>query len=325
MNAVTPETLSPEAIDAVRAEVRIIMTEEGLSQADVARETGIPYGTLTPWMGGTYKGDSSGKAIAVMRWLETRRERKRTHAALPATPGFVGTATAQGVMEVLAFAQSAPDFAVVVGGAGIGKTTAIEEYAEHRASNVIVCTMEPCTASPNNMLGEIAERMGLLERRNTKLSGAIVARLRGAAALLVIDDAQHLSSQALDQLRTIHDKARCGIVVSGNESVFARLTGGDANRAQFAQLHSRIGMRMVQAASRARDICAILAAWEIPPESEEAKLLKVIGRKPGALRGMTKAIRLARMLANGAGEPMTVRHIRQAWAQLSSTNLDDAA
>ncbi|MDI4664684.1 AAA family ATPase [Xanthobacter autotrophicus] len=324
MNIAVGETLTLEEIEAIRAEVRIIMAEEGLTQADISKETGIAYGTFTAWNAGTYKGDNSGFAIKVRRWLETRRERKRTHSVLPKAPSFVATPTAQTVMEIMAFAQAAPDLGVVVGGAGIGKTTAIEEY-QRQHSNVYVVTAEPCLSSPNNMLSAIADELGVIERRNTYVSRAIVARLKGASALLVVDEAQHLSSQALDQLRTIHDKARCGVIVSGNESVFARLQGGETKGAQFAQLHSRVGMRIVQATPRARDICALVAAWGIDAASPEANLLKLIARKPGALRGLTKALRIANMLAAGSGEALSARHIRQAWSQLSSSSLDTAA
>lgn len=325
MNVAVTETTTLDEIEATRTEVRLIMTEEGLTQADIAREAGIPYGTFTPFMGGTYKGDNSGIAVKVRRWLETRRERKRTHAVLPAAPVFVETPTALNIIEIMSFAQVAPDMGVVVGGAGLGKTTAIEKYRKEN-SNVFVVTAEPCLSTPNNMLSAIADELGVIERRNAFLSRAIVNRLRGAGALLVIDEAQHLSSQALDQLRTIHDKARCGVIVAGNESVFARLQGGETKGAQFAQLHSRVGMRIVQAQPRAKDICALIAAWGIDGSSPEAALLKVIARKPGALRGLTKVVRVASMLASGSAEPLSAGHIRRAWAQLSSSSsLDEAA
>lgn len=323
MNISVMDKVSPDEVEAVRAEVRAIIAEEGLAQSEIARETGIGYSTFAAWLNGTYKGHNEVQTASVQRWLETRKERKRTHAALPAAPSFVATPTAQAIINTLAFAQAAPDFGVIVGGAGVGKTTALEEY-KTRATNVFVVTSEPCHASPNNMMMSIALALGLVEQRNARISGAIVSRLKGAAGLLVIDEAQHLSTQALDQLRTIHDLAKCGIVVSGNESVFARLQGGEARGAQFAQLHSRVGMRVVQPQPRARDICAIVQAWGLDPESAEAKLLKTIARKPGALRGLTKTMRLAGMIA-GADAPITAKHIRQAWAQLSAVSLDDAA
>ena len=327
MNEDTETPMGPmgaETLAQIRADVRLIMTEEGLTQKDVARETGVAYGTLTPWMTDKYAGNSAAIGQQVSVWLESRKERKRTLAVLPTAPAFVELPTSSSIMETLAFAQAAPDFSVIVGGAGIGKTTSILEY-QRRSPNVFVVTAEPCVNSPNNMLLAIAEEMGILERASNKLSRAIVGKLRGAKALLVLDEAQHLSSAALDQLRTLHDKAGCGIAVSGNESVFARLQGGVGQGAQFAQMHSRVGKRVVQPKARARDVCLIIAAWGVDPTSPEAGLLKQIAAKPGALRLLTKVLRLAGMFAAGADTSLTVKQIRQAWDQLSSTKLDDAA
>ncbi|MBN8999700.1 MAG: AAA family ATPase [Rhizobiales bacterium] len=305
------ESISPEEVEAVRSEVRQIVEAEGIRQTIVAEEAGIPYGTFTPWLGGTYKGDNAGLALKVRRWLETRRERGRTHAVLPQAPKFVLTHTASKIMDVLGFAQSAPDFAVVVAGDDIG------------SSNVFVVTAEPCLASPNNMLSALADAIRITEKRSVYLSRAIADRLRNAAALVVIDEGQHLSSQALDQLRTLHDKASVGIVVAGNESVYSRLQGAERN-AQFAQLYSRVGMRMTQPKARARDICALIEAWGIT-DQRVIGLLKLIAAKPGALRLMTKVIRLATMLAAGEGEPMGERQVKLAWAQLSATPLETTA
>lgn len=317
------ESMTPEEIEALRAEVRQIIDNEGVNQRVISEETGIAYGTLTPWVGGTYRGDNARIAGAVRRWLETRKERSRTRATLPTAPEFVPTQSALKFLDVLAYAQAAPDFAVIVGGAGIGKTTTIEHY-KARNSNVFVVTAEPVLSSPNNMLSAIADAVGINEGRQVYFSRAITAKLKSAAALIVIDEAQHLSSQALDQLRAIHDKAGVGIVVVGNESVYSRLQGTERD-ARFAQLFSRVGMRITQPKSRARDICALIEAWRITDEKVKA-LLKVIAAKPGALRLMTKVIRLATMIAAGDDAPaITEAHVRRAWTQLSSMPLDGEA
>lgn len=317
----TKDTLiTAEEIAALRAEVRLLMDQEGLSQADAAREAGVAYGTFTPWMGDTYRGDNAGVAVRVRRWLETRRERARTAAVLPTAPGFIATKTAERLIGLLQFAQAAPDFAVIVGGAGIGKTCAITEY-QRTNSNVHVLEAEPCHASPANMLLALAEQMGVVEKQWSRLSRAIAGRVRAAGALIVIDEAQHLSTPALDQLRAIHDKAGVGIAVVGNESVYSRLQGAERG-AQFAQLYSRVGMRITQPRPRASDLCDLIKAWGVTGE-KEIRLLKAIGSKPGALRGMTKTLRLASMQAAVRGEPLSAPHIRAAWAQLSASAIDE--
>lgn len=308
---------------ALREEVRAVMARDDLSQRDVADESGVPYGTLTPWMGGTYQGRGDRIAAEVQKWLDTRRARARTVAALPPAPPFVLTQTANDIHAILSFSQVAPDFGVIVGGAGIGKTSAIEEYAR-RASNVWVVTGEPTMNSHHNLLAAMAHELGVLERRSNCLSRAIVAKLRGSGGLVVIDEAQHLSGSALDQLRTtVLDLARCGVAVSGNETVLTRLQGGDARTSALAQLHSRVGMRKTQTGARPADIAMLIERWGVVDE-KAARMLTTIARKPGALRVMTKAIRLAAFVAGSANAAdIAPVHVERAWAQLSATRIEE--
>lgn len=305
----------------IRAEVRQIAADHGLSMKQIAQEAGIPYGTFTPWMGGTYPGDREKIAAKVETWLETSRSRSRTMSVLPSAPDFVMTQAADEMFAIMTFAQAAPDFGVIVGGAGIGKTTAIEAYRRQR-SNVHIVTAEPCFSSPINLLNLIAQEVGALEGRSDRLSGAIRAKLRGSAGLVIIDEAQHLTSQALDQLRTtVLDRAQCGVVVVGNEAVYSRLQGqGEARSANFAQLYSRVGMRKSYPQAYTADICAIIGAWKIKDEAT-VRLLKAIARKPGAIRSMNKVIRAASMFASGEGQDLTADHVSRAWRQLSSEQI----
>ncbi|GLK85721.1 AAA family ATPase [Ancylobacter defluvii] len=318
------KTKEDAAIDeaAIREEVRAIKDREGLSWQHIADESGVKHGTLTPFMGNTYRGDTGRVAADLQRWLETRREREHTAAVLPDVPSFIMTPTAQDVLSTLSFAQSAPDFGVIVGGAGIGKTTAIEHYAR-RNSNVWFLTADPSMEKAANVLSILAEELGVSERRNAFISRAISARVRGANGLVIVDEAQHLEAKAFDQLRTtVLDLGKCGIAVAGNESMLARLQGSADKRTQaFAQLHSRVGIRKMQHASKAADICLLLDAWGISDDDVKT-LLKSIARKPGALRIMNKVIRLATMVS-AAGSPSSIsrKDVNTAWSQLSSVEI----
>lgn len=65
----------------------------------------------------------------------------------------------------------------------------------------------------------------------------------------------------------------------------------------------------------------LVSAWQIEGAAE-SRLLRSIAAKPGALRGMTKALRLGHVVAAGEGQPLGERHIRAAWAQLGADTLD---
>ncbi len=320
MNAITADkgTFTDEHQDALRDEVRAIMEREGMSQADVSKVSGVKYGTFTAWLSGTYAGRNENVAAEVQIWLEARKEQQNTLTKIPQAPGFQATTTARHILDVLSFAQASPDFVLVVGGAGIGKTTSLKRYQETNP-NVWMITMSPTSSSPHALLMELCEEMRLSERQPMKLMRAIGRKVAGSNGLIIVDEAQHLTSKAIDQLRSIFDLGGVGVALAGNETVYSRLEG-EGRKAGFAQMYSRIGMRITRPKPHAQDICALIKAWGIE-NKEQADLLKVIARKPGALRGMTKALKLASMLAAGDGAPLGVKHIKQAWSQLSSQDL----
>lgn len=316
------QTFSPEEIDAIRAQARSVMEAEGLSQADVARAAGVAYGTFAGWFAGNYKGNNDRVAGSVQIWLVSRDERKQAAAAVPKPPAFIPTRSAQGFLEALRFAQVMPEIAVIAGGAGIGKTTAARQYGSTNP-NVWLATMDPASSGVATMLAELAETIGVVERSAAKLPRAIGRQVAGREGLIIVDEAQHLQPVALDMLRSLYDRYAVGIALVGNETVYARLEG-EGRKASFAQLFSRLGMRVTQARPKADDMCALIKAWGVV-DAEEARLLKAIARKPGGLRAMTKVLQLATMLAAGAEEDRAIRHIKAAWARHTVTREAEAA
>lgn len=319
----TPKKETTIDVAAIREQVRGIKEREGLSWQKLSDESGVPQGTLSPFVGGTYLGNNERVAADLARWLDTRAERARTATILPPVPDFLMTPTAQDIFAALSFAQAATDFTVLVGSPGLGKTTALEAYCK-RSSNVWMITADHMSKTASSLLAVLAERMGVQERRSAFVGRAIAARVRGSNGLVIIDDAQQLDATAFDQLRTsVLDMGECGIAVSGNAKMLVALQGSaDTRTLAFAQLHSRVGMKKPQSNAKPGDIVMLLDAWGIAA-ADVRKLLTVIAGKSGALRIMNKVIRLACMLAGtGTVVDITTKHIELAWQQLASSPLE---
>lgn len=313
-------TFTDEELNDIRGTVKAIAEGENRTITDLAKEAGIPFGTFSGFVAGTYTGKNENIAAKVEIWLASREEHKRASAQVPRAPGFITTPSAAIFLEKLRFAQVMPEICVIAGGAGLGKTMTAKRYTATNP-NVWLATMDPSTATVNPMLNEIATTLGLVERSNAKLPRAIGNKLANSGGLLIVDEAQHLKTEALDMLRSLYDRHEVGLGLIGNESVYARLEGG-SRKAAFAQIFSRIGERVSQARPRAEDMCALIKAWDVT-DPAEIRLLKAIAAKPGALRGMTKVLQVATMLAAGAGETRDIRHIRAAYARHTVTH--DAA
>lgn len=310
--------------EALRAQVRAIIDAEKTTMMDVSKASGIAYGTLSNWMNRTYAGRTERVAGQVQRWLATREQKARTRALAPCAPGFVATPTSEHFLAALEHAQHLAELVVITGAPGVGKTSCCRAW-QARSTNVHLVTGEPTMTSPRSLLDEIAEAIGAPSRSisSLQLSRSIVKRLRGTGALLIVDEAQHLPSLVLDQLRTIHDLAEVGIALTGNATVFGRLEGG-TRAAHYAQLYSRIGMRVSRLRPTRKDIDVLLDAWHLA-DGAARELMHVIAGKPGALRNVTKVLRVAHMAAGAEGaDAVGEQHIKLAWETLGARDAGGA-
>lgn len=311
-----PPLMSDEQIEEIREAVKAVIVTEDQKPSDIANASGVKLGTLGVWLSGKYAGRNDRVAAEMQRWLDTREARKRVEMVAPKAPAFVWTKTAEDVTALLRQAQHMPDMAICVGPPGVGKTTAAAQYARTN-SNVWKITANPSVISPRAVLYELCRVLGQYGTgMASKVTRSVCDKVRGTGGLIIIDEAQHLSPEAHDLVRSIHDDADIGIALLGNETIHTRLEG-DGKREKFAQLTSRIGVRIKVPPARKRDIDALLTAWEIDGAPERG-LLHAIARKPGALRLMSKTLKLAHMMASHQGVPVSAALIRAAFGGVST-------
>ena len=302
---------NPTLVDQARAEIE----KAELSQTKAAAEIGISNSALSQWLAGRYEGSDKTLTRKVLRWLDSRAKRSALVTRMPEAPEWVETPTAARILGGLGYAQMAADLAVVYGGAGLGKSKAAARYQELNPQ-VWVATMTAGGRSMAGCLERVAMACGLraVNVRPWRLEAEIVDRVRGTHGLLIVDEAQHLDTRALEVLRGLHDQAGIGLALLGNELLYARLTGG-RRAAEFAQLFSRVGKRVRLTQPTRADVDAILKAWSIGGAGERAQALE-IARQPGALRGLTKALRLASMMAGKRA--VAADHLKSAWKELAA-------
>lgn len=312
-----PKGKVPEKYRPIQEQVSAVKAAEGLSWVQIANEAGVAPGTLSPWVTGTYGAPGHEVAEALTRWLDARTARKATRAALGDVPTYVETPTAREITAVLQFAQVMPDFCPVVGSPGIGKTTTIEEY-QRRSPHVYVTTAVRNQGRPVQLMTQLCDEMGIGEKSANLLFSAVRQHLKGKGALVVIDEAQHLTFDALEQMRQLHDLAQCGVVLAGNVGLVQTLRGATAAKkrvVEYAQITSRVGATINQAELRRGDVGALLDAWNIT-DRDMRQLLAAIAAKPGALRTVTKTIRLATLMGAGQGRELDIDLIRAAYSRL---------
>ena len=303
--------------DALRESVRAEIARGGLSQAAAAAEISISDAALSQWLRGVYKGRSAEVGRKCAAWLATRSERRVLRAGVPEPPAWAATPLARRALSALAHAHLASDMCVIYGAPGLGKTVAALRYAGLRPS-VWVATMSQARRSVSACLGSVSDAMSLRpdSRRASALEEAAVGRMRGSGGLLIVDEAQHLPVRTLEELRSLHDASGCGLALVGSDPLWLRVSGG--RHPELAQLFSRVGKRVRLAAPGAADAAALLEAWGLAGSGLGAMAVR-IARRPGGLRGLTKALTLAHVLA--AGRSVTAAHLRAAWRDLAGEAL----
>lgn len=309
------EELSPEQLSDLRDRIRAVAEDDkSYSQARIAREADLSGTTLSQFLGGSYAGNLQNVARKLINWLNSLTERNSA-GQMPEGPEWVKTQTGEKIIAGLQYAQMANDVVVICGGAGVGKTKAIERYRKSNP-NVWHVELTPATGSVLTCLQEIAFAMGMRDLTNSSayLQRAIFAKARGTNGLLVLDEAQHLSVPALDQVRAINDQAGIGLVLCGNERVYQQMSGG--NRAAYLdRLYSRVGKKIVLKKATVADADAIIAAWGIE-DSPCKEQIRSIAATPGALRVLNKVLRLAAIYAKANKRGICCDSIRYAAQEL---------
>ena len=316
MNHTATTTLQPTT-DPTAPNLRQLVrdaldNDPSISQQRIAKEigTGVSAATLSQWLGGTYQGDNDKVAQRVSSWYDTYQDR-RARAGLPDAPEWVETPTTERIESGLRYAQLAQDMAIIYGPAGVSKTKTCQHYGTI-SPGVFMATMTPATASVLTSLRQVAIACGLRDLPNSSagLQNAIVAKLAHTRGLLIIDESQHLSIQALDQIRSLHDACLIGVVLAGNEFVYNRMT--DGNRAPYLdRLLSRVGKRVALGKPGDADVDALLRGWKISDPGIRT-IAHDIARRPGALRMMTKVLRLAASYAAAQDHALSVDDMKAA-------------
>ncbi|HDS2993005.1 TPA: AAA family ATPase [Escherichia coli] len=298
-------------ISDIRAGLRTLAENEETTFKQIALESGLSTGTISSFINDKYNGDNERVSQMLQRWLE----KYHAVAELPEPPRFVETQTVKQIWTSMRFASLTESIAVVCGNPGVGKTEAAREYRRTN-NNVWMITITPSCASVLECLTELAFELGMNDapRRKGPLSRALRRRLEGTQGLVIIDEADHLGAEVLEELRLLQESTRTGLVLMGNHRVYSNMTGGNRT-VEFARLFSRIAKRTAINKTKKADVKAIADAWQINGENE-LELLQQIAQKPGALRILNHSLRLAAMTAHGKGERVNEDYLRQAFREL---------
>lgn len=286
--------------------------KHGWKKSEVARRADIAIGTFSGWYDGTYKGRYDTTTAKIENFLKGFQAAFEAAAALPTAPGFVQTRVARELFEMFTYAQALPTMAVATIRAGMGKTQAAKEFQKTRP-HVFHVELSPSSQSPHMLKTEIADALGIDGGNAVTLKSKIVNALRrdGFSALLIVDEAQNLTEDCINELRHFRDVAGCGLVLLGNNEVTTPYASSDVRHAS-PQVSRRIGHRLSIMKPYAEDITAFLDAWQLT-DDDLRKVATAVARKPGALGALDETIKAASMIARGQRRSLIADDLRAAY------------
>lgn len=295
--------------------VKIIETgnRNGWSKSEMAKRIGLPEGTFSQWFSGKYAGRLDNQNTKVETYLDQLNDMEAVAATIPVSPPFIRTSISDEIISTLTAAQMMPAMVMIAAEAGMGKTMAGEQYKATHANTHLV-TISPHTKTVHGMLVEIAETLELHQPNPAKLTRAIGRRLKrsGGGTLLIIDEAQNLVDDSINQLRHFLDVDKCGIALMGNSETYSRFAKDWSEGPKFGQLRRRFFKRVKRDKPPVTDIQAFIKACGIV-EADQIKFLTGVGKKPGALGQVDMTVKLGKMLASGEGTPIKLSHLKHAW------------
>lgn len=225
-------------LSVVRDQLRQHIEETGKSQSDIAKSIGRSEAAFSQFLNGTYSGNMNDIATRVVNYLN--RQEKRL--AAPKEPEFVQTSIAGEVLTVADFTHTHRTIGLIYGDAGVGKTLALQQYAQGHKGGVILLRARVDLKSAGAIITELMEQIGKREYGSRRVEvNAVIQALKGSGNMIIIDEAQRLSYGALEMLRDIHDEAGVGLLLVGNRDIYERMRGKKG--VLFAQLFSRVGIR----------------------------------------------------------------------------------
>lgn len=296
-------------------QIRSYLATQNISQSQFARQIGVSAGALSSYLNGSYKGNNAEIEQKITAHFQLLESKQREFVEAPL---FIETATARQIFKSCEFAQIAKCLVPIYGASGVGKTKAIQHFTEQHKGNVWLVTASPSRSSLSEILYEIALELGIndIPRRKGMLSRLISKKMKGTEGLLIIDEADHLPYEALEELRIIQEEVDIGLVLVGNDKVYTRMKGGVRHDDAYARLWSRMAKRTAIHKVKKQDVSVIAKAWGLEQDEEALKVMHAITETGGGLRILTQTLRLAGMVAKGANQLITADLIAQAKADL---------
>ncbi len=256
--------------------------EQG-SQTKASKILGFSTSTISTLRKGTYDGNIDSIINKLAEYFGVKEEFLQNYSEIE----YADTSISHEIYSIIRVCQVKGGFAIACGDAGIGKTKAIKKYIKDNPNNSVLITVNPCFTSVKSILKIVAERIGATpEKSKDALWLSVAGKLRDGM-VLIFDEAQHLTLQTIEVLRSFsdyfNDKGQTlGIIFIGNVETVGRI---GSKKAEFSQIVNRTKQTKIYSVSEIKreDIQKLFPI--IAENNREIDFLWRIAQTKQALRG----------------------------------------
>ncbi|MBL4774462.1 MAG: AAA family ATPase [Mariprofundus sp.] len=269
------------------------MLKHGLSGASIARSLGVSTGLVSLVKNGKLDKISAEVLQKFDDFIANYRTKR-----IEKNQEIVATSDFNMVQFIVEETIVNSEMGAVFGKAGTGKTVAIKDYCEKHPEAVLVETIP--MMSVKELLLDILEGQGIKNAVGSQkeLFNMIVANFKSSERVLIIDEAENLTTKSLEAIRRIHDFSQVPTVLVGTYALMINLKG---RQGELLQLYSRISNK-----------------WEMKGLNEADRttlfgdLGKVIARFTADIRRSMSIYRKAKRYSQMGNETLNVNHIQMA-------------
>jgi len=315
-----PVTVIPAACPvnmSLHAEITALLSradahgKPSISQNRLAQSIGMAPAALSQWLALPTR---PGVLFAHdLTRLESRLDEylRRSETATAGSEPWMETAITRHFAGMANLVNSNRDFALYWGPAGVGKSVAAAQYV---AANPLSRLISVRVWSGGADALKSALWKSFSTRSWTSKMGSqmdwLKERIRKSCSLIILDNAHRLTARAIAWLMDLHDECEVPVLLVGNPEVLDKLRRAD-EQAGAAYATSRIGMcrQAIWGATTARENLAKAADFILSRELGEsaaplrAEAVRIAGGT-GALRALTKHLRLVRDLSTSSDLPL---------------------
>jgi DNA transposition AAA+ family ATPase len=197
--------------DDLRREFAAFLEAHHITISSASRSMAVSQAALSTWCNDKFRGDKTKMERNVRAFLI--REAQRVTAIAKATP-FVETTVARRIHEAAEICHILGRMGLCAGPSGVGKTYAVKEYVKKNPQVILI--EGHLRMATSDVMREIHRATGGDGRGTVHaMIMEIVAKLKDSGRLIIVDEAEHLHCNTLDQIRRIHDWAGVGVMYVG--------------------------------------------------------------------------------------------------------------